>query len=184
MPSDKLVAEFVALRERFIWTRICFNTFDSLYGGGGETKRIMEKSAITFFSDLNRVLQEYCLLQFCRVTDPSPDLTVSRIVNGLKAEALLTAEIEQSAKDMLAYRELIVAARNKIIAHADRKVALNETILGEHPAHALEQFFESMFDFNDGVGRALGIGPLDFRATPCEGDVLDLLRCLRQSVGD
>lgn len=184
MPSDKLLDEFKALRERFIWIRVCFNTFDALYGGDEDAKATMEKSAVTFFSDLNRVLQEYCLLQFCRITDPPSDLAVSRIVNGLRAEGLLTTEIEKSANGMLAYRTLIVGARNKIIAHSDRKVALSETVLGEHTEKELEQFFEDMFAFNDDVGRALGIGPLDFRATPCEGDVLDLLRCLRRATAE
>lgn len=58
---------FVAFRDGFIWLRICYNTFTTLFDDD-ETLDLLERSASIFFHDLNRVLQEYCYLHACKMT--------------------------------------------------------------------------------------------------------------------
>lgn len=175
--------KFVAFRAECIWLRNCYNTFTTLFDEN-ETRTLLEETAAIFFSDLNRVLQEYCYLQVCKITDPPKtgnraNLTVEAMNNALDAAKLLTPEIEKHAATMMRYRSFIQQPRNRLISHLDAKTVLKGDAIGGHDAHEVSAFFEAVQEYCDEVGRALGEGPLDFRWSPGAGDVIDLLRVLR-----
>jgi hypothetical protein len=139
---------------------------------------------VIFFGDLNRILQEYCYLQVCKITDPAKtmgraNLTVEAVNNALGAAGLMTPEIKQYATAMMRYRSFIKEPRNRLISHLDAKTVLKGAEIGGHDAHEVTIFFEAMQNYCDEVGRAVGEGPLDFRWSAGAGDTLDLLRVLR-----
>lgn len=108
--------QFVAFRAECIWLRDCYNTFTTLFDED-ETRTLLEQSAVIFFGDLNRVLQEYCYLQVCKITDPATslgrvNLTVEAMNDALKLAGLLTPEIEKHAAVMMRYRGFIKGPRN------------------------------------------------------------------------
>ncbi len=177
--------QFVAFRAECIWLRDCYNTFTTLFDED-DTRKLLEQSAVIFFGDLNRILQEYCYLQVCKITDPPKtggrvNLTVEAMNLALGPAGLLTPEIKQHAAAMMRYRGFIKAPRNRLISHLDAKTVLKGDEIGGHDAHEVTTFFEAMQNYCDEVGRAVGEGPLDFRWSAGAGDVIDLLRTLRKA---
>lgn len=184
MTTTKLQETFLALREQCIWLQTCFNTYTALYESGEHASRVMSATAPIFFHDLNLILIEYCLLQVCRLTDPPrtsgrDNLTVTHINELLAAEDKLTPEILAASDALAQYRTLIRDSRNWIISHADKRTLVAGLPIGAHSKADVVEFFENLYRCVDEVGRAIGIGPLDFRCTSGAGDALDLLRYLK-----
>lgn len=182
---ETICQEFVQFREECIWLRDCYNTFTTLFDDEG-TRNLLEKSAQIFFGDLNRILREYIYLQVCKITDPAKslereNLTVEAMNKALKAAKLITPEIKQHAGVMMHYRDFIKEPRNRLISHLDKETIVNGAAIGEHDADEVTAFFDAMQEYCDEVGRAVGVGPLDFRSSPGKGDTIDLLRVLRNS---
>ena len=178
---------FLAFREQCIWLQTCFDIYKHLYESGEDTSRLMSAAAPLFFHDLNHILIEYCLRQVSRLTDPPrsmgrDNLTVEHVNSLLSAEGKLTPAIAAASEDLANYRALIRDARNRIISHADRQTAFDNIPLGEHTQADVAKFFQSLYSYVDEVGRAIDVGPLDFRSTSGPGDVLDLLRYLKRGV--
>jgi hypothetical protein len=102
-------------------------------------------------------------------------------VQQLNEEALLTDEIRDISKAILTYGELIKPARNRGLAHRDRQCHFEGIAMGATTDEQLYDFIENIQRFADLVGTQIGVGPLDFSSSGCEGDVYDLLQCLRES---
>jgi hypothetical protein len=66
------------------------------------------------------------------------------------------------------------------LAHFDRAHQISGVVLGQTTEKELEDFLDNLQLYCDEVGRAAGIGPLDFSSSACNGDVSDLLRILRK----
>jgi hypothetical protein len=176
---------FVAFREQCIWLQDCYNAYAALYDTGDDTKQLLHAAASLFFRDLNLILIEYVLLQVCKITDPPvtlghPNLTIDHVNDELRKANLMTPEIEQYAAGMKSYCRQIKDARNKLISHLDRDTILNQLELGAHAQQDVETFFNNLHGYTDAVGVAVGEGPLDYRVNAGPGDVLDLLKVLRQ----
>src|SRR5262249_59306473 len=58
----------VFMRSIYLHARELFET------SSAEDKALMGNTAGMFFGDLNRVLNEYVILQVCKITDPAHDL--------------------------------------------------------------------------------------------------------------
>ena len=93
-----------------------------------------------------------------------------------RPSAIVTPEIEALDASLTAYGELLKPARNKIIAHSDLEIHIEDISLGAHSEEVMVEFFQNLQAYFDAVGNALGVGPLDFRHTPGPGDVIDLVR--------
>ena len=184
MNSTTLQALFLAFREQCIWLRSCYNTYLSLYESDERTTKALNDSAHLFFQDLNRILIEYVLLQVCKITDPAETAGHKNLTfEGLNAElcndGLMTQEIADLSAGLSHYRDLVKDARNKLLGHLDRETILNDLPIGEHAEQEVTEFFSCLQGYVDAVGNAVGVGPLDFRATPGSGDVLDLIWVLK-----
>ena len=189
MTREELHKEFELLREQAIRLRTMFNTFNYLFDSGCETKDILIKSASLFFHDINDMMQEYIILLVCRLTDPpetsgKSNLTIPHMNELLRETNCLSPEIEALSNSIMAYRKLLEPVRNKIVSHNDHKTHISESALGGHTEEEMMQFFDNdLQGYFDAVGNAVGVGPLYFRATPGEGDVLDLIRTLKKGLG-
>ena len=186
MPQDALQDEFIKLRKQAIWLRQTFNTFRHLFDSGPETERVLRESASLFFGDLNTIMQEYTVLLVCRLTGPAEsfgkaNLSTQRFTALMRDCGCLTPEIERLDASLREYGELLKPARDKIIAHSDLEVHVDDIALGAHGEEVMLKFFENLQVYFDAVGNAIGVGPLDFRYTPGAGDVIDLVRKLERA---
>lgn len=186
MPQDALQDEFVKLREQAIWLRQTVNTFNCLFDSGPETERLLRESAALFFGDLNTMMQEYAILLVCRLTGPAetfgkPNLSTQRFTGLMRQSGCLTPEVERLDACLTAYGERLKPARNKIIAHSDLEVHVDDIALDAHGEEAMVEFFDNLQAYFDAVGNAVGVGPLDFRYAPGPGDVIGLVRTLERA---
>ncbi len=186
MTQDPLQKEFIKLRDQAIWLRQTVNTFNHLFDSGPETERILRESADLFFTDLNTMMQEYAVLLVCRLTGPAEsfgkvNLSTQRFTKLMRKSGCLTPEIERLDARLTAYGKLLKPARNKIIAHSDLEVHVDDIALGAHGEEVTVEFLKDLQAYFDAAGNAVGVGSLDFRHAPGPGDVIDLVRKLERA---
>ena len=181
-----LQGEFIKLRDQAIWLRQTVNTFNYLFDSDPETERILRESAGLFFTDLNTMMQEYAVLLVCRLTGPAEsfgkaNLSTQRFTKLMRDRGCLTPDIERLDTALREYGELLKPARDKIIAHSDVEVHVDEVALDAHGEEVMVEFFENLQAYFDAAGNAVGVSPLDFRHAPGPGDVIDLVRKLESA---
>jgi hypothetical protein len=117
---------------------------------------------LSFFLDLNRILQEYLLLECAKITDPATthgdtNFTVDYLVQNIcwpsdKAILEKLTSLPDDHKDILqelkslqliaqGLRGDIKSARNKLLAHLDMSAVLSSKPLGEFPEGNAKTFF-------------------------------------------
>ncbi len=184
MNSSKQQEDFIAFRDSCIWLQNCFNTFQHLYDSGAETEAALQRTAASFFADLNSILQEYFFLQVRKITDSASsrgreNLTLNNINETLVRTGLMTPEISALSTDILSYRALTSVISNRVVAHADKDTTFHKGLVGSHSDAELETFMSNVRAYTDAVGIALGLGPLDYETQAGHGDVLDLIKALK-----
>ncbi len=185
MPSNEnLTRVFLALRDEAIELRVEYNDFVTLFDSDDETRDLLSQVAAAFFDRMGRVLMKYLYGRIGVLTDPPENgsqrnLTVRHLNDLLLDAGLMTPAIEAPAKALQRYRELILPARNKLIAHLDREHVLAGSTLGAHSADEVPRFFDALQEYFDEAGRAVGVGPSDFRVQAHPGDAKDLVENLR-----
>lgn len=184
---QKLIGDFYMFRDHCIIIRRDYNTYNDLFFSGVD--ELLIKTAPVFFNDIAEIMSRDWLLQVCKIMDPSTKkmkgieyetISIELLNTQLRKENLLTDQIKKLSSQILAYGDLIKPARNKRIAHFDRNSAVSEIVLGDHDEELLSDFLAHLQQYCDEVGRAIGVGPLDFSASGCKGDVRDLIMILRQ----
>ena len=189
--QQELENAFDTLREQAIVLRQTFNTFDILFSSGHKIQCILTKSAASFFHDLNAMMIEYLILMICRITDRpetagNPNLTIpwmtKEICKSHDLDKDARSEIRRLDKCIRSYRKLMKPVRNKIVSHIDLETHTMQRILGGHSQEEMRKFFENLQNYFDVVGNAIGVGPLDFSSSSCQGDVHDLIKVLRQGL--
>ncbi len=191
MTQSELENAFTMLREQAIILRQTFDTFNFLFSSGPEADSILTKSAAWFFHDLNRMMVEYLILLICRLTDPpetagKTNLTIPWMTKAICEDHCLgqdiKLEIQRLEKCILDYRTLLKPARNKIVSHIDRETYVFQRVIGGHSEKEMRNFFDNLSKYFEEAGNAIGIGPLDFTNSACQGDVHDLLKVLRRGL--
>jgi hypothetical protein len=123
---------------------------------------LMEKTAKSFFADLNRILQEYLLLECAKITDSATtgnheNFTVDWLIRKIcwpDDEAILKklTSLPDDDKNILkelnslraiteGFRSYIEFARNKLLAHSDRTAVLSGKPRGGFPKGEDRTFF-------------------------------------------
>src|SRR5215472_10822784 len=99
---------------------IYLHTCELFETSSAEDKALMGITAGTFFGDLNRVLNEYVILQVCKITDPAHDNrnndnhTIAFLLKhyDFSSDPTLSNHPEDFRASMEAFREKILPARN------------------------------------------------------------------------
>ena len=191
MGKMKLQNDFVMLRDHCIIIRRNYNTYNALFFSGSDD--LLIKAASTFFNDIAEIMQRDWILQVCKLMDPAvtrrkgtvlENISIELINSQLENEGLMCQEISSISDALLEYGKKIVPARHKRLAHFDRDHQISGAVLGATTEKELEVFLENIQKYCDAVGRAIGLGPLDFTSSSCPGDVHDLLRVLRDYYKD
>ena len=154
MMQDALQDEFIKLRDQAIWLRQTANTFNCLFDSGPDTERILRQSAGLFFTHLNTIMQEYAVLLVCRLTGSAgsfskANLSTQRFTNLVRNSGCLTPEIERLEAAVREYGELLKPARDKIIAHSDLEVYVDDIVLGAHGEKVMMEFFKNLQAYFD-----------------------------------
>jgi hypothetical protein len=112
-------------------------------------RTLMEQTASSFFADLNRILQEYLLLECAKITDRATtrgeeNFTVDRLVQEITWPEDTLRELKSLQNITEGFRSYIECARNKLLAHLDRAAVLSGTPLGEFPEGEDKRFFDAL----------------------------------------
>jgi hypothetical protein len=138
----------VYMRSVYLHGKALFET------SSAEDRVRMSVAAPILFPDINRVLIEYTILQVCRITDAAKD----RQGNENHTVAFLLAKYDFSGDPnkqrrladlngaIQAFREKLLPARHKRIAHADRGAVFDLASYGQAPDQEWSQFWLNLQD--------------------------------------
>ena len=152
-------------------------------------RTLMEKTASSFFADLNRILQEYLLLECAKITDPATtyddaNFTVDFLVQNISWPNDKKKGLESLQADAANFRKHIKRARNKLLAHLDGEAVLSGKPLGEFPEGKDGTFFEALQKICD-ISHEACFGTIygDMsHVTVGAGDVVSLRKTLKCAV--
>jgi hypothetical protein len=164
---------------------------------------LMKKTAWSFFLDLNRILQEYLLLECAKITDDATthghtNFTVDYLVKNIcwpsdKAILEKLTSLSDDHKDLLqelkslqliaqGFRGHIESARDKLLAHLDMGAVLTSKPLGGFPEGDDKTFFCALQKLCDITHEAC-FGTIYGVMLPITvGDVINLRKTLKDAV--
>jgi hypothetical protein len=186
MSMEKLKEDFSLLREHCIAIRRDYNTYTRLFNE--ENRDLLSKVAARFFTNVAEIMQRDWMLQVCKIMDPASakyknqifeNITLRLIDEQLASNGLSNQSIDDLSAKLKSYGEKIKPARHKRLAHYDRDHQINDITLGETTEADLYEFLLNIQRYCDEAGIAIGVGPLEFSGSGCQGDVLDFLKFLR-----
>ena len=173
----------VFMRSIYLHARELFET------SSAEDKTLMRNTAGTFFGDLNRVLNEYVILQVCKITDPAHDIrnndnhTIAFLLKHygplFSSDPPMSKRLEDLHDGMRAFGEKLRLARNKRISHLDRDAILAGRPLGAATDQEWDQFWLDLEKFINIVHRKVKGSPFYLSDVAGLSDVGGLLKALR-----
>jgi len=173
----------VFMRSIYLHARELFET------SSAEDKALMRITAGTFFGDLNRVLNEYGILQVCKITDPAHDgnydnHTIAFLLEhyNFSSDPPILKQLEDLHARMEAFRKKLLPARNKLISHFDRDTILAGSPLGAATDEEWNQFWLDLQDFICIVHRKVIGSSFYFNGVAGLSDAGDLLKALRRPI--
>ena len=174
----------VFTRSIYLHARELFET------SSAEDKALMGNTAGMFFDDLNRVLNEYVILQVCKITDPPHDLrkndnhTIAFLLEhyDFSSDPPILKRLKALHASMQVFRKKIEPARHKLISHLDRAAILAGCPLGAATDAEWNQFWLDLQDFICIVHRKIMGSPSYLNGVAGLSDAGDLLKALRRPV--
>jgi hypothetical protein len=120
-----------------------------------DDKGRMWRAAPVLFGDLNRMFNEYVILQVCKITDPAKDFrkndnhTVAFLLQhyDLGSDPAVEQRLKLLADQLHGFRKQIEPARNKFISHADRSAILAGAALRAAAPGAWQGFWRDLEEF-------------------------------------
>jgi hypothetical protein len=166
MTTQEIVKEFC---NHCCWIKIVYNEYCILYESGKKARfDLLNKIAQNFFHDLQGILIDYLFLNICKLTDPAgfgkeKNLTVKYILEQVDPQVQNELGLQELSEKIHQFRNYIVDARRKLIAHLDVDTIFSKKTLGEFPESAYEQFWADLQEFVNIIHQHYldGIFPLD-----------------------
>jgi hypothetical protein len=105
-----------------------------------------------FVLSLNVILGQYCALQVAKLHDPAiqmgrKNLSVDYIIDQGDWDATTLQTLKSLRDRMSEFSDRMKGARNKIVAHNDLQVTLNEPVLGDFDPGADDDYFRCLKEF-------------------------------------
>lgn len=164
------------------WLRQIRHTYEELFENDGSIE-LMNRAAPGFFGILQTMMSEYVLLEFSKITDPaekygSENFTVDNLIAAIDWPQDIRDRLAALSRKTHDFRDHIRPARNKLLAHSDKKTYMAETTLGKFPECQDEVFLGALEEicnitheacFDKIFGQMIMSGP---------GDVLSFKRVL------
>lgn len=152
-----------------------------------KTDNLLDKTAQSFFDDLNAILINYLLLEFAKITDPAEsngeeNFTIDNIIESV----YWPNEVEQKLKVLnekaKMFRGHIKKARNKLLAHRDKKIILSNKELGGFPEGEDERFLTILEEICNVIHEACFNSSFGTIQVSTIGDVTDLKKALKKAL--
>lgn len=170
-----------------VWIRSIRDHFELLYESGEQRKKLLSEISNGFFSDLNIILLEYILLQKAKLTDPASsgkgkdNLSTNYVVSlewPLDIEQTLSSINERINR----FREKIIDARRKLLAHSDLKSHLERIEYGEFTVDDEKEFWIALKEFANTAHMATFGEPFEIESTQVDGDAHTLVHALKEAI--
>ena len=168
--------------DQVFWLRIVRRMYKELFEME-DSLPLMKKTAWSFFEELNTILQNYLLLEMAKVTDPpksgtKENLTVADLVLSVDWPPGVRERLGSLNEVTKGFRDHILEARNKLLAHLDKEAFLSQKPLGQFPEGEDEVFLETLEEICN-VAHEACFGRIFGKMVPAEqGDVINLKRTL------
>lgn len=172
--------------DQVLWLRIVRNIYEELFEKE-DSRTLMEKTASSFFAHLNTILHNYLLLEFVKITDPpksgkKENFTVDNLVMSIDWPSDIRDKLKARSKTTKGFRNHVLEARNKLLAHTDKQTFLSETTLGGFPQGEDELFLKALEGICD-IAHETCFGRIFGQMLLAEpGDVIDFKRTLANGV--
>lgn len=153
-----------------------------------EGRKLMEQTAVSFFTDINDILVKYFILETAKITDPA--VTNKKFENFTIANLLETVDWPENVADDLArlnrvikrFRKRIKKARDKLLAHYDKNTFMSGTVLGEFPEGDDEKFMQALEEMCNVLHKAAFGEIFGDIVVGMPGDVFDLKKALKKAI--
>jgi AbiU2 len=174
-----------------VFTRsIYLHARDLFETSSAEDKALMGTTASTFFGDLSRVLNEYIILQVCKITDVARDnrnndnYTIAFLLEhyDFSSDPPILKRLTELHASMQEFRQKILPARHKLIAHLDRAAILAARPLGAATDDEWNQFWLDLQEFIYIVHRKVTGSSFYLNGVAGRSDAGDLLKALRRPI--
>jgi hypothetical protein len=182
--SAKEVEEF---RDHCVYIRSVYMFATRIWRQSNDDERkTMEAISPLFFEDMGMVLGNYMVIAACRITDPvdarrgRQNFTVELFTNSFPPQSDTFKKFNELRQRMDKLRQVILPARNKLGAHADRDVIRKG---GQLPAGSWEQwadFWLALADFVSALNEQTFGKPFEIDAAGVLGDAESLLKFMKQ----
>lgn len=168
------------------WLRNVRHVYKELFENK-QSPILMNKTAPSFFADLNTILHNYLLLEFAKITDPAEtydkeNFTVGNLIVSIDWPQDIQGKLTSLSDKTKGFRSHIKPARHKLLAHTDKEAFLAERTLGEFPEGEDEVFLKALQEVCDITHQAcfgLVFGQM-IMAKP--GDVVNFKRVLENAI--
>jgi len=153
-------------------------------------RALMNATAGTFFGDLNQVLNEYLILQVCKITDPAKDYrdndnhTIAFLLQyyDFSDDPPTLNRLDELRADMQTFRAKLLPARNRLISHLDRDAILAGRSLGAASDEEWNQFWLELQAFIYIVHRKVTGSSFYLNGVAGRSDAGDLLKALTRPI--
>jgi hypothetical protein len=168
------------------WLRTIRHIYEVLFEND-ESLTLMNKTAPSFFDDLNKILHNYILLEFSKITDPattggSENLTVDNLIESIDWPQDLQDKLTVLSNKAKDFRSHILGARHKLLAHMDKKAFLAGKTLGDFPEGEDEVFLKTLQEVCDITHEACFGTVFGQMVLAMPGDVINFRRALENAV--
>ena len=147
----------------------------------------MERTALSFFADLNTILHNYLLLEFSKITDPAKtgekeNFTVDNLIVSIDWPQDIRNKLTLLRDKTKGFRSHILQARHKLLAHTDKEVFLADRSLGEFPVGEDEVFLKTLQEVCDVTHEACFGSIFGQMILTMPGDVINFKRTLENAL--
>lgn len=188
-PTDKVACEMVKnFCDYFVELKAKLNIYEELFEDD-KAQLIMEKTAKSFFLDINRLVINTLLLEFAKITDRGYDrganrenFTVENLINSIDWSDSIKERLEELKNETKSFHSLIKDARNRLLAHYDKESFLNNVVLGTFASDQGVKFIEALQNICDITHQACFGSIVGDIVVSMPGDVQDLKKALRKAL--
>jgi AbiU2 len=151
----------------------------------------MEKTAKAFFLDFNEIIVCSLLLEFAKITDPEcsntkegkrENFTIENLINSIDWSDNIKERLEVLKTETKSFHFLIKDARNRLVAHYDKKSFLNNAVLGTFTSDQGIKFIEALQNICDITHQACFGSIVGDIVVSMPGDVQDLKKTLSKAL--
>jgi hypothetical protein len=174
------------LVDQYMWIKALKRSVDVLFSNPKNIER-MERLAREFFLQINTMMIHQLILSYCKITDPSTkmgtNLTIDYFTSIDGCDICKNETIKRALENIISFRQYIVPARNKIIAHNDYKTYISFKEIGGFPEGKDDEFIIQIELILNELGKIINGSIYGDFVEVLAGDVYDFVKALRYASG-